>query len=123
MTSSMTLLLCLPLTGCPTASTTTPPQALAPGYLNAADQQMSEILHAAHAYYQRLYTDATATPPIYNPSPAEKAAFNQFGAYLNAADTTYKAFHAGQATQADAQTMVDQVKAQQNAVQAFPGAK
>ncbi len=118
------LLMCLLLPiGCQPVTANTPPAALAPGYLNAADQQMSEILHAAHAYYQHLYNDGSATPPIYNPSPAEKAAFNQFGVYLNLADATYKAFHAGTATQAQAQAAVDTVKSQQAAVQAFPGVK
>lgn len=112
------LLACLmPVSGCKEANANTPATALAPGYLNQADQEMGEALAAAHAFYARLAADAKAGTFV--PSPTEKTAINSFGLALNVAQTTYIAYHNGQATLAQAQTDVNTMNAQQTAVQAL----
>lgn len=105
-------------TGCaPTAAT---PTVLAPGYQNAADQQMGEILAGAHSFYTSIQQQVGAGTLTL--TPQVKAAFNTFGVSLNAAQTVYLAYHNGQATQAAAQTAVNQVQSQQAALP-LPGAK
>ena len=106
------------MTAC-TPTTTTPAQ-LAPGYQNSADQQMGEILSGAHAFYQSIQQQSQAGTLTLDPTT--KSAFNQFGTALNAAQTVYLAYHAGTATQAQAQTAVNQVQSQQAALP-LPGAK
>lgn len=105
------------MTGC-TPTTTTPAQ-LAPGYQNSADQQMGEILAGAHAFYVSIEQQSaggslTLTPTV-------KAAFNDFGVSLNAAQAIYLAYHNGGATQAAAQTAVNAVQSKQAALP-LPGA-
>ena len=104
--------LCLALTGCP--ATTTNPATLAPGYANTADQQMGEILAGAHSFYTTIQQEsATGQMTL---SATEKQAFNAFGVSLNAAQTVYLAYHNGTATQAAAQSAVNQVQQQQAAL-------
>ena len=55
---------------------TTPPQALAPGYLNAADQQMGEILAGAHAFYLSVQQQSAAGTLTL--SASAKLAFNEW---------------------------------------------
>ena len=105
--------LCLPIAAC-TPSSTTPTQALAPGYLNSADQQMGEILAGAHNFYTSIQQQSAAGQMTL--TSAEKTAFNTFGVTLNAAQSVYLAYHAGTATQAAAQLAVNQVQAQQSAL-------
>jgi hypothetical protein len=106
------------LTGCATATSPTPP--LAPGYINQADQVMGQTLAAAHAFYQNIQQDSAAGKVTL--SPTEKTALNDLGTALNAAQTLYLNYHNGTATQAAAQTAVNQVTTQQAAVQAMiPG--
>lgn len=127
----------LALAGCKAA--TAPAQPLAPGYQNAADQQMGQILSGARAFYSTIqcetqglnWSQATsqcvADPAITSPlvlSATVKTAFNDFGASLNAANTVYLAYHANPtaATQTAAQTAVNAVQQQQAALP-IPGAK
>jgi hypothetical protein len=117
--SSGLLLLCM-LGGCHTATITPPTTALAPGYLNAADQQMGEILSGARAFYTSIQTQS-ATGKI-TLTPAVKTSFNAFGVALNSAEAVYLAYHNGTATQAAAQTAVNTVQSQQAALP-LPGAK
>ena len=112
------LALLIPLTGCP--SSTTNPAALAPGYLNAADQQMGQILAGARSFYVSIQQQSQAGTMTL--SATEKQAFNTFGVTLNAAESVYLAYHNGTATQAQAQAAVNQVQQQQNALP-LPGAK
>lgn len=129
---SLALCLCMvPILGCPAATSTTPPAALAPGYMNAADQQMGQILSGARTFYntiqcetralnwsqtsQQCVADSTITSPM-TLSPVEKTAFNDFGAALNAANTVYLAYHNGTATQAAAQAAVNTVQQKQSAL-------
>lgn len=112
------LALCLTLTACTPSST--PPQALAPGYQNTADQAMGEILSGAHSFYESIQQQSAAGTLIL--TAQQKAAFNAFGTSLNAAQTVYLAYHAGQATQAAAQTAVNTVQSQQAALP-LPGAQ
>lgn len=110
--------LCLPMAACtPTATNTA---TLAPGYLNAADQQMGEILAGAHSFYTSIQTQSAAG--VLTLSPTEKTAFNDFGTALNTAQSIYLAYHSGTATQAQAQTAVNTVQSQQAALP-LPGAK
>ncbi len=104
--------------GC-TPATTTPAQ-LAPGYSNSADQQMGEILSGAHRFYTSIQQQSQAGTLTL--TPAVKAAFNTFGVSLSAAESVYLAYHNGQATQAAAQSAVNQVQSQQAALP-LPGAK
>lgn len=112
----------LGMAGCPGSNPSTPtnPAQLAPGYQNQADQQMGEILAGAHAFYTSIQQQSQAGTLTLDPTT--KAAFNAFGVSLNAAQTVYLAYHNGQATQAQAQTAVNQVQAQQAALP-LPGAK
>lgn len=105
--------------GCKASNPTTPAQ-LAPGYQNSADQQMGEILSGAHAFYVSIQQQEQAGK--LGLTPAATAAFNTFGTTLNAAQSVYLAYHNGQATQAQAQTAVNQVQSQQAALP-LPGAK
>lgn len=86
-------LLVLPLAGCPTASTTTPPAALAPGYTSQLDQQLGQAMAALRAGdYAAVSGFLSLTQPQ---QAAEKSALNNFTTAVNAADTLYLAFHAG----------------------------
>lgn len=107
-------------TGCAKPNTTTPPAALAPGYQNPADQQMGEILAGAHAFYNSIAQQSAAGTLTLTPSV--KTAFNAFGVTLNSAQTVYLSYHAGAATQAQAQAAVNAVQQQQAALP-LPGAK
>jgi hypothetical protein len=106
--------------GCGQHANPTPPAQTAPGYNNQADQQMGEILSGAHAFYTSIQQQSQAGTLTLQ--PAVKAAFNQFGISLNAAQTVYLAYHQGTATQAQAQTAVDKVQSEQAALP-LPGAK
>jgi len=110
------------MAGCPGSNPSNPPNQaqLAPGYQNAADQQMGQILSGAHAFYNRIQQDSASGSMQL--TPAEKTAFNAFGVSLNAAQTVYLAYHAGTATQAQAQAAVNQVQQQQAALP-IPGGK
>lgn len=96
------------------------PVTVAPGYLNAADQQMGEILSGAHAFYQSIQQQTQAGTLTLGPTI--KQDFNAFGVSLNAAQSVYLAYHAGSATQAQAQAAVTEVQTQQAALP-LPGAK
>lgn len=112
------LALCLPLMGCPAKTSTTPP-ALAPGYQNSTDQQMGEILAGAHQFYNSIQSQAQAGTLTL--TPTVKAAFNDFGTALNAAQSVYLAYHNGTATEAQAQAAVTTVQTKQAALP-LPGA-
>ena len=127
------LLALLPLAGCKTVTTTQP---LAPGYQNATDQQMGEILSGARAFYNTIQCETQGMnwskltqvcvpdPNITAPmvlTPTVKAAFNDFGTALNAANTVYLGYHAGSQTEAAAQSAVNTVQTKQAALP-IPGA-
>ena len=114
---TLALVSMLPFAGCKTASTTQP---LAPGYHNAADQQMGSILSAARNFYNSIKSQSEAGTLTL--TPAVKTAFNDFSISLNAADSVYLAYHGGTATQAQAQAAVNQVQSKQAALP-LPGAK
>jgi len=81
---------------------------------------MGQILKGARDFYSSIKSQSEAGTLVLQ--PAVKQAFNQFGVTLNAAETVYLAYHNGQATQAAAQTAVNQVQSQQAALP-LPGAK
>lgn len=121
--------------GCKT--TANPPLPPGPGYNNAADQQMGQILAAANDFYhtvqcetQSLNWNSTAKQCVADPNvtkplvldPTVKQAFNTFGTSLNVANTTYLAYRNGTATESQAQTAVNAAQSQQSALP-LPGAK
>jgi hypothetical protein len=113
---ALSLSLCMvPILGCPAASTKTPPAALAPGFTNTQDQDMDQILVGAHVFYTDIQSKAAAG--TYVPSPTEKTALNSFASALNIAQTLYRAYHAGTASEAQAKAAVDVVAAQQASLQ------
>jgi hypothetical protein len=77
------------MAGCKTATTTAP---TAPGYLNAADQQLGEIMAAAHAFYNTIQQESIAGQITL--TSTEKTAFNAFAVAINSADSIYLAYHA-----------------------------
>ena len=104
------------LSGCNNPSPTNP-TTLAPGYYNAADQQMGEILSGAHAFYLSVQQQSAAG--TLKLSATAKTVFNDFGASLNAADSVYLAYHQTPtaANQATAQAAVNVVQTKQAAAQ------
>ena len=116
------LALCLPLTGCPTASTTTPPQATAPtlgaGYVDKYDQQFAQIIAAAETYYRETQDNITAKKFV--PTPTELSALNAFGVAINVAKAAAQQYVAAQtsANLTAAQNAVSSVKTQGNALAA-----
>jgi hypothetical protein len=110
------------LSGCtPKSTSTTPPAALAPGFSSQADQTMDQVLVGGKQFYTDIQAKVVAG--TYVPAASEKAALNTFASALNTAQVVYIAFHAGTATQAQAQAAVDTVTAQQTALQNTIGAK
>ena len=103
-------------TGCSTTPTTPSPTVTAPGYQNAADQQMGEILAGAHAFYLSVQQQSAAGTLTL--SATAKLAFNDFGISLNAADQVYLDYHANPtaATEAMAATAVNAVQVKQAAL-------
>ena len=111
---ALCLVLLLPLAGCPTATAPTPPTA--PGFSSQADQTMDQVLVGAKSFYVSIQKQVTAG--TYTPSASEKTALNTFASALNTAESVYLDYHNGTATQAQAQTAVDSVSAQQTTLQA-----
>lgn len=89
--------------GCPSATSTTPPAALAPGALNQFDQSTYQALAAAHAFATTAAANGSSL------SASQKAALNNLIQALNAADVLYAAYHSGAATQAAMQTQLNAV--------------
>jgi len=103
------------LTACtPAATNPTTPAQLAPGYQNAADQQMGEILSGAHAFYTSIQEQVQAGTLTL--SADGKAKFNDFGIALNSAQIVYLGYHSGANTQAQAQASVNIMQQKQAAL-------
>ena len=112
------LALCLITVGC-TATSTTPPAALAPGYLNAADQTLGESLAAVNAFVsQEKINYAAETPAL---QAAEKTALNALIMATNVANASYTAYHVGSGTLAQAQTALTKAQTAQTALAATKG--
>lgn len=107
------------LTACTPSAT---PTALAPGYLNSADQQMGEILAGARSFYTSIQQQSAAGTLTL--TATVKQDFNTFGGVLNGAEAAYLTYHQtpNPTTQAAAQSAVNQVQSQQAAL-SLPGAK
>jgi len=109
--------------GCTNPPTTTPPPAaVAPGYLNATDQQIGEALSAARAFYVSMQT--AIQKGTYTPSVTEKTALNAFATAINTAEAAYIAYHANPnvVTEDAASNAVQAVQQQQTALQpTIPG--
>lgn len=105
----------LALSGCKPATNSTAPAAVAPGYQNATDQQLGEIIAGATGFYNRVQADIQAGK--YQATSTEVTALNSFALTLNTAKIVYGQYHAGTATLAQAQAAVSQVQQQQTALQ------
>jgi len=109
------LILCAPLllAGCKTAA---PTQPLAPGYANATDQQLGEILAASRVFYTSIQSQSAAGTMTL--TATEKQAFNTFGVALNAAESVYLTYHLNPsaANLTAAQTAVNGIQTQQAAL-------
>lgn len=103
--------LALCILGCPSATTATPPAALAPGYTSQTDQTFGQALAAAHALANQAVLDYGKLTPAQQQT--EKAALNGFVAAVNAADAIYLAYHQSQATAAQVTTALNQISAAQ----------
>ena len=132
--STALLAIALAGTGCKTTGVAPP---LAPGFQNIPDQQMYGALKGARNFYLTIQCETQglnyspdakqcmSDPNIKVPmvlSQTEKDTFNRFGASLNIAEQLYLAYHAGTATQAQAQAAVNTVS-QQQATLPTPGGK
>lgn len=111
----------LGLPGCKTASSTTAPQSLAPGYQSALDQTLGETLSALNGFatqesanYQTASADIQAT---------EKAPLNAFILAVNLANASYVAYHSGTQTQAQAQSAITNAQSAQTTLIAAQGVK
>ncbi len=94
--------------GCKTVTAPVGSNATAPNYTNAG-------LQAAHKY--AMDTAASVQSGALVMSPNAKAAFNAFGAALDAADATYISFYKGYATQAQVTASVNAMTAKMTAAQ------
>lgn len=128
------LMLAMPLAGCPQPSSTTPPTALAPGYIDLPDQKMGEIISGARTFYSTIQCETKGLnwsqagsmcvpdPNITTPlvlSAAEKTAFNDFGASINIAEVAHLAYHNGTGTLTAAQTAVTATQQKQSSLPAL----
>jgi hypothetical protein len=105
----LSIFLALPLLGCPSASSPTPP--LAPGYTTPFDQTAGQTLAAAHALVAKATADYLSLTPAQQAT--EKPILNAFVSAVNTADSVYLQFHAGAATQAQVQTQLNNVSTAQ----------
>ena len=104
--------------GCHAASTTTPP---APGYLNAADQQLGESLAAVNGFVNQEklnYAQEDAATQA-----KEKPLLNDLITATNLANAAYTAYHAGTGTIQQAQAALTQAQTAQNALATLQGVK
>lgn len=114
--------------GCKTVSAPTP---VAPGYLNATDQQLGQTLRGARDFYRTIQCETqgqnfqeltdTCVPDTtiqkLTLTPTEKTSFTVLAASINSAEVVYQQYHLGQATLAQVQTAVQTVTQQQSALQ------
>lgn len=98
-------LFCLPLAlvliGCPSATSTTPPTALAPGYSSPADQTLGQSLAALNGFVNQEKINYAALSPAL--AAAEKPYLNTLIDATTVANAAYLAFHQGTQTLAQAQ--------------------
>jgi hypothetical protein len=109
----------LGLPGCKTASSKTPLQALAPGYLNPVDQNLGEALAALNGFAtQEKINYAAETPAL---QATEKTPLNAFITSVDLANAAYTAYHAGKQTQTQAVTAINAAQTAQTTLVAAQG--
>jgi hypothetical protein len=118
----LSILLTAPfLAGCPSATTTTPPAAVAPGYTSSADQTLGESLAAVNAFVNQEKINYAGEPPVQQGT--EKPYLNGLITATNLANASYQAFHAGTQTIAQAQAALTAAQAAQANLAAANGVK
>lgn len=125
----LSIFLALPLLGCPSATSTTPPVALAPGYLNSQDQTLGQALAAVNGfraseggnYNCDTAAAAANTCLTTTQKAAEKAPLNSFIQVVNLANVAYTAYHAGTQTLAQAQAAEQAAESAQRTLAAAKG--
>lgn len=114
-------LLILPLAGCPAASSTTPSAALAPGYLNSADQILGESLAAVNAFVNQEKINYAAETPAQQAT--EKPYLNGLITATDLANGAYLAYHQGSQTLPQAQAAFASAQQAQTALTTASGVK
>lgn len=128
---ALCLILILPLAGCPSATSTTPPPAVAPGYSSQPDQVLGQSLASLNSFtnseksnYQCDSAAQTAqTCLTAAQQAAEKSYLNGLIQAVDLANQAYMAFHSGTQTLAQAQTAYSNAQTQQAALQTAKGVK
>lgn len=115
------LLLCFVPFGCAPATSTTPPAALAPGYLNSADQTLGESLAAVNAFVNQEKINYVAAALAQQAT--EKPYLNGLITATNLANASYQAYHAGTQTIAQAQAALASAQTAQANLSAANGVK
>ena len=119
---SLTFVSAVTLAGCPQPTSSTPPAALAPGYLNAQDQTLGQTLAAISSF---VTNEATVNYPSLLPQmqAVEKPYLNTLIQLTNTANAMYLQYHAGTATLAQVQTAVSAAQSAQNNLTSAMGVK
>jgi hypothetical protein len=102
-----------------TASTTTPPAALAPGYSSQADETLGKSLAAVNAFVTQEKVNYAALPAAQQAT--EKPYLNKLIDATDLANTAYVAFHANTQTLAQAQSAYNAAQTAQTTLQAAVG--
>jgi len=121
------------MAGCPGSNPLNPPNQaqLAPGYRNAADQQLGQDLAAVSAFKDsevgNYNCDASAQAAKTCLSPAQKAVekpyLNSLIDAVNVANAAYTAYHQGSQTLAQAQTAYKSAQSAQTTLTTNKGVK
>lgn len=115
------LVFCIALCGCGAVKSTTPPAALAPGYLSLADQTLGESLKAVKDFAAQETVNYNALPAA--AQVKEKTYLNTLITSINVADAAYVGFHEGTQTLAQAQAALTQAQNAQSGLVSAKGVK
>jgi hypothetical protein len=119
MKKLLLLLALTPMLGCPSATSTTPPAALAPGYFSPADQTLGQSLAALNAF---VGNEVTVNYPNLTPAQqaVEKPYLNSLITATNLANSAYLTYHSGTGSLTVAQkNLASAQKAQANLTSAI----
>lgn len=119
MKKYLLLLTLLAPIGCKSATSTTPPAALAPGYSSQDDQVLGQSLASLNAFVLQEKTNYAALAPAQQ--AAEKSILNALIDATDVANATYTAFHQGTGTLAQAQVAYATAQSKETALNANKG--